>query len=78
VPDRSDRIGGLLEDRQSIGDTAFASRVTANPTTSGLGNFNSDKYLHPDSATTPSHDTVSGSISQLVLIHALIAVSNSA
>src|ERR1700730_12519592 len=54
------------------------SRVTANPTTSGSGNFNSARYLHPDSATTPSHDTVSGSIPQLVLIHTLIAVSNSA
>jgi hypothetical protein len=37
------------------------SLVTANPTTNGSGNFNSDKYLQPDSATTPSHGADSGS-----------------
>jgi hypothetical protein len=56
----------------------FPNRATASPTISGSGNFSSDKYLQPDSATTPCQGTVSGSIPQLVLIHALIAVSNSA
>ena len=54
------------------------SRVTARPTKSGSGKRSSARYRQPDSATTPSHGTVSGSIAQLVLIHPLIAVSNSA
>jgi hypothetical protein len=52
-------------------------RTAASPTTSGSGNFSSPKYRQPDSATTPSQGTFNGSTPQLVLIHALIAVSNS-
>ena len=61
-----------------LGDVVTrAGRVTASPTTSGSGKASSAKYLQPDSATTPSAGIVSGSPPLLVLIHALIAVSNS-
>src|SRR6185312_5482178 len=78
VADRSNRIGGLLEDRQPIGDAAVAQSGHRQPDDQWVGKLQLGQVLAARLRDHPSHDTVRGSISQLVLIHALIAVSNSA